>query len=245
MPRMSRCMDLSRWAPANETNGGEGVAEDRKSRGGVGALKSSTVNIDQRHAAGETESGWDINTGNDAQDNLASLWGGGGSHNLSPLVVAPPRSPFRRRASDTALERVAGPALTKTAVSPLTVQAPPTARRTRSDDFLKDSTSESDLSLLLPNRNRPKQTHRAPWSGCDQDDDTAMNWEIGEGGVESDTSAAPRGYCNGICDKPAAVAASARETGGREKGPSERRAESAVNVITVESLREVRRSRRK
>ncbi|CAM9268369.1 unnamed protein product [Ectocarpus sp. 12 AP-2014] len=235
----SRCMDLSKWAPANETNGGKGVAEeDRESRGGPSAVKSSTVTIDQGHAAGEAESGWNLKMGNDARDELASLWWGGGSNNLSPLIVAPTRSPFRRRASDTALERVAGPALTKTAVSPLTVQAPPTARRTRSEEALKDSTSESDLSLLLPNRNRPEQTHRAPWSGCDQDHDTAMKWDIGEGGVRSDASAAPRGYGNGLSDKGEAVAASARETGEREKGPSERRAESAVNVITVESLRE-------
>ncbi|CAN0038533.1 unnamed protein product [Ectocarpus sp. 8 AP-2014] len=234
-------MDLSRWAPANETNAGKGVAEeDRESRGGPSALKSSTVNIDKGHAAGEAESGWDLKMGNDARDDLASLWGGGGSNNLSPLTVAPSRSPFRRRASDTALERVAGPALTKTAVSPLTVQAPPTARRTRSEDGLKNSTSESDLSLLLPNRNRPEQTHRAPWGGGDEDHDTAvaMKWEIGEGDVGGDASAAPRAYGNGLNDNSSSVAASARETGDREKGPSERRAESAVNVITVESLRE-------
>ncbi|CAM9921958.1 unnamed protein product [Ectocarpus sp. 8 AP-2014] len=237
----SRCMDLSRWAPANETNAGNGVAEeDRESRGGASALKSSTVNIDQGHAAGEAESGWSLKMGNDARDDLVSLWEGGGSNNLSPLIVAPSRSPFRRRASDTALERVAGPALTKTAVSPLTVQAPPRARRTRSEAGLKDSTSESDLSLLLPNRNRPEQTHRAPWSGCDQDHDTAvaMKWEIGEGDAGSDASAAPRGYGNGLSDNSSSVAASARETGDRGKGPSERRAESAVNEITVESLRE-------
>ncbi|CAB1102828.1 unnamed protein product [Ectocarpus sp. CCAP 1310/34] len=242
----SRCMDLSRWVPANETNGGKGVAEeDRESRGGPSALKSSTVTIDQGHAADEAESGWNLKMGNDARDELASLWEGGGSNNLSPLIVAPPRSPFRRRASDTALERVAGPALTKAAVSPLTVQAPPTARRTRSAEGLKGSTSESDLRLLLPNRNRPEQTHRAPWSGRDKDHDIAMKFDIGEGGVRSDASAAPRGYGNGLGDKGAAVAASARETGEREKGPSERRAESAINVITVESLREVRTSRRK
>lgn len=238
-------MDLSRWASANETNGVKGVAEDLENRGGASASKSSTVNIDLGHAAGEAEPEWDMKMGNDAKDDLASLWGGGGSNNLSPLIVAPPRSPFRRRASDTALERVAGKALTKTAVSPLTVQAPPTTRRTRSDDFLKNSTSESDLSVLLPSRNRPKQTQRAPWSGCDQDDDKAMPWEEGEGGIGSETSAAPRGCGNGLCDKAAAVAASKRETGEREKGPSGRKAESAINVITVESLREVRSSRRK
>ncbi|CAM9432033.1 unnamed protein product [Ectocarpus sp. 4 AP-2014] len=233
----SRCMDLSRWTPANEITGGKGVAEeDRESRGGPGALKSSTDTIDQGHAAGEAESGWNVKMGNDARDESASLWGRGGSNNLSPLIVAPPRSPFRRRASDTTLERDAGPARTKTAVSPLTVQAPPMARRTRPEDGLKDSTP--DLSLLLPNRNRPEQTHRAPWSGCDQDHDTPMKWEVGEGGVRSDASAAPRGYGNRLSDKGAAVAAHARETCEREKGPSERRAESAVNVIAVESLRE-------